>query len=251
MAIALTTPNSTPGLDLKKTRGGKTRTFKDFEKNDRQKVRKALNKLVRTAKWKDMKVNDREAAIRNRLIAVLDERERSSYMTTARHEYPERFDQAMEEDHFVAAYAHDIGLQIEQDDPEPLPKGRKIKQEPRDDDDGDDGATETDEQSEESSEYREGSSSAMKAERGEEKSDGPIIYKVVNRGFVISSEKPGVKALHPGVRPSSQHKLNTASLGGRRVACGITKDQKWKHAKRAWKWIDGKMVVWPALDAAC
>ena len=44
-------------------------------------------------------------------------------------------------------------------------------------------------------------------------------------------------------------KSKASSLAGRIEPRGIVKQRSNKSAKRAWKWLNGKVVVWPPFEA--
>lgn len=208
---------------------------------DRQVIHRELLKFAADTKWKQMTPRDREHDARTKIEAKLLAREKAKNTTTARLEYPNKYDDEGEMQNYLdvlKAMGRDNGYGVGdgEDDPEPLPTS--VKKEPNDDDESDD------EQSEVSSDDEEAN-----VEIGEDDADveggknfGSCDCNVVSRGFVITSEEAEAGDF-PMVKAEAKSALNGNVQGG-----GTEKELIRASIKRSWKWLGGKMLVWPPLD---
>lgn len=221
---------------------------------DRQAVKNYLDNVLRNSKCKQMTPKDLEDFIRAKVNEKLDSRERDHRTTTARKEYPNQYNAGKEMQQYINHCVAKLERKVdgrrpsenEQDDPEPLPKRhRQFKRETS----PDDGTSEAEESETTTNEEENDESDEEHEDSEDDELDKQFEPKIVCRGFVIKVEEVGASGVRVGTKTKAKGKTNLTSLNGKIAARGITKEQKWKQAKRAWKWVDGKMVVWPPYDA--
>lgn len=225
------------------------RTFEHQRHLDRLTVKHMLDNIVQGHKLRQMTRADRVEYVKGSIRAKWAEREKTGKTTTARREYPKQFDEEAEMEYYLNYVSTHIGVPSEeeqQDDPEDryfLLGLRGIKKEvtyeesptPTSDSESEDHSVDaaSDEQSED--------------EEGEPDEEPACV--VVSRGFVIQNSKPGLGSLALRVSASREAKSKTSSLVGRIDPRGIVKQQSKKSAKRTWKWLNGKLVVWPPFES--
>lgn len=221
------------------------RSFKNQIELDRQAIKRDLDKHVYSTKFKQMTVKDRKDYIRAGMRKKLDARERSGFTTTARKDFPDQFDEEEEMQHLKKAYSTEIyeGMNAydAEDDPEPLPTGgRRIKKE--EESDGEDSVVASESEDNEA----DADSDEDSDDEGNEPNDRPVCV-VVSRGFVIQISNHGVGGSRFGTKLGQEAKPKVSSVTGRSKPRGIVKEQAWKATKPSWKWVDGKLAVWPLL----
>ena len=217
---------------------------------DRIAVKGYLDSRLKDSKCQKMTPKNWEDFIRAKVTEKLDSREREPKTTTARKEHKDQYDAENDMQHYIEYCWKNFGREFygrrlaeqEQDDPEPLPR---IKQEQSCDDgtweSEESDTTTNDDENDESDKEEEGSD--------DEELDEHFKPKIVCRGFVIRGEGTQASGFRMGMNTKAKGKANLHSLQGKIASRGITKGQKWKQTKRSWKWVDGKMVVWPPYDA--
>lgn len=196
-----------------------------------------------------MTVKDRAAAVKKTVSDKLKERYENPTCRSASKEYADHFDEDEEIQYFLRVYMWSIEWNAQQDDDKELPQDMpRIKKEK----DSYESESE-DEDSDESEDTEESTESDDEADGGKIKpvkptDEGPI--EVVCRGLVINTEPVRVGMLNNAIKLESDGKTKAGSLRSRIEPRGIVKEQTWKDTRCAWKWVDGKLMVWPPFEAA-
>lgn len=73
---------------------------------------------------------------------------------------------------------------------------------------------------------------------------------MVARDFVISTKVAPIGGYNMDFKTYKPTKVKGGSIKGRIQPSGVAKMQPWKAMKRAWRWVDGVLVVWPPSEAS-
>lgn len=236
LSPSLTPDNHPPGLTWpliapENRRREPVRSFKKQQDNDRAYYERDIKaKIAMQGKWQTWDQGKRWDFIEEQRSLLMIKRQKDWNMRTTASDFPDKHDEQGELRWLRDVFQQEINpgphtvwrsaAGGEEDDYEDLATGMPIKAEEHD----------LDESSDE-----------------EDEQDDEEDYEVVSRGFVINTKIVGVESFGVGFTSNALGQKSSRSLMGSIAPRGIVKERRRRKTVRAWKWFDGKMIVWPPL----